>query len=189
MSTTTAAIMLRDRLPNARQAGRIFSAIRKLKGRSRHWARVALAALPLALTAAALPQQPKPRCSIDYSANSTLTDLIKSRGFRFDGYDRLCPMLAARGLGLDIISDSGVLAERSYGFIFVALRRVKTAVVGSKGRSSVVVSRTVSTPEAENMMMEALSNALTEFAKAPEPFMDAVDAEEARLRRTLAASS
>lgn len=39
-------------------------------------------------------------CYINYSANDSLTNLIKEKGFNFDGYDKLCKRLNANDAGV-----------------------------------------------------------------------------------------
>ncbi|WP_375427791.1 hypothetical protein [uncultured Sphingomonas sp.] len=95
-------------------------------------------------------------------------------------------MLAAAGLGLDITSSNGVLAERSYCWVHVTLYRRATRVVGGSGRSVTTLSRTASTPEADDVMMGALSEALEDLAQTPERYIESVASEESRLRQALA---
>lgn len=158
-------------------------------GRLARGLRAALALLLLAAPAAATPTPPqaKPDCTIAYRAGGRINDLIEARGITFDGYDRLCPMLAARRLGIQITSQGAVLEERSYGWVSIVLFSRTTRVAGSYNRSSTHISRTASTPRSDDLMMDALADALTAIAASPEQYIAAVATEEAGVRRALAA--
>lgn len=115
-----------------------------------------------------------------------MTELVRQHGLEFVGYNRLCAMLRTHGMGLSIASSSGVLAERSYGWVSIKLYRKVNGIGGTHSRSSTSLSHMASSPEASRLLLEALSFALTEIAESPERYIASVVEAETMSRRALA---
>ena len=154
--------------------------------------RVAFLVLALVLPVAAVAAPTPPRtarpaeCSIAYDARQELTDLIRAERFTFDGYDALCARLDKEGMAIDIVSGSGVLQERAFGWASIRLVRISTRIYGSLSRASTSLGREATTPEAQHLALQSTNSALRDIARDPDEFVRSVVDEEARLRRVLA---
>jgi hypothetical protein len=145
-----------------------------------------LLALPAAATAAPIPPRASPACAISYDARADLTETIRAERFTFEGYDALCALLDREGMALDIVSSSGVLQERAYGWVSIRLVRTSTRVYGALSRSSTTISREANSPEAQRLTLQSTNSVLHDIARSPNEFVQSVAEEEARLRRALA---
>ncbi|MET3725881.1 hypothetical protein [Sphingomonas trueperi] len=103
-----------------------------------------------------------------------MKESIREDGFNFKGYDALCKRLKQEGLTLAIVSDSGVLAERSYGWVNVRLKRTSSGVSGGFSRVCTIMSREASTPAAKKAEYDALNSVAEQIARDPAPFIESV---------------
>jgi len=120
------------------------------------------------------PVQQSETCAIRHTAEGTLKESIHEDGFSFKGYDALCKRLKQEGLTLAIVSDSGVLAERSYGWVNVRLRRTSSGISGWFSRVCTILSREASTPAAKKAEYDALNSVAEQIARDPAPFIASV---------------
>ncbi|MGN7158482.1 hypothetical protein [Sphingomonas sp. SAFR-052] len=139
----------------------------------------------LTLSGAAIGHPPEPDCSIRYSASEDLTQSVRRDGFRFDGFDRLCPILRRERLRVVVTSMNGVLLDRAYGWVSVVLEREASGVAETLTQQSTVMDRIADSPTAKRAELTALNNALRDLAADSDVHLRSVAAAEVRARALL----
>lgn len=137
---------------------------------------------------AAQPATDAQTCEINFTADTTISELLRDRGFSFETYDRLCAALAQHGLELTMVGDSGAFADRaSYGWASLSARRVATRARSDINYSSVSLNDEATTPAAADALYSAINNAANGIADDMAELVQSVEQEEARLRAAFSA--
>ena len=122
-------------------------------------------------------------CIITYQASDSLERVIRENGFKFDGYDRLCNSLETQGMGIHFTHSTGILVERTYGWITIRFFRIHNKIYGEKGRSATSISTYTDFQASDRTLMDALSRGLKYVAEHQEDYIQSVEDEELRLRK------
>jgi hypothetical protein len=128
-------------------------------------------------------------CSITYTADTQMSEVIERNHFAFEGYDTLCPALQAAHLKLDIIGDKGVLNDRAFAWVSVRLARESTTVTSDFASETTKIASPADDATASTLAMEAINDSLTNIATEKDKYIPSVAAEEARLRASLTAKA
>lgn len=140
-----------------------------------------------AATLAAQPATDAQTCEINFTADTTISELLRDRGFSFETYDRLCAALAQNGLELTMVGGSGVFADRAYGWASLSARRVATRARSDINYNSVSLNDEATTPAAADAFYDALNNAANGIADDMAELVQSIEQEEARLRAAFSA--
>jgi len=128
-------------------------------------------------------------CSITYTAEAQMSEVIERHHFAFEGYDTLCSALQAAHLKLDIDGDKGVLNDRAFAWVSIRLARKSTTVNSDLASETTKITTPADDATASKMAMEAINDSLANIAAEQDKYIQSVAAEEARLRASLAAKA
>ncbi len=132
------------------------------------------------------------RCRIGSSTSDEISRLLDERGYDFEGYERLCTFLKARGLKIEISGDSGVLGGRAYGWAMVRFEDRATGVRSDRHYSSTTLNMNADTPTARLSLWRSLNGTLSDIAARTDSMIEMaqdVATQKARLRERLAAAT
>jgi hypothetical protein len=127
-------------------------------------------------------------CSITYTADTQISDMIEREHFSFEGYDELCSALQAAHLKVDIDDDKGVLNDRAFAWVSIRLARVSTSVTSDLYSTTTKITTPADEETASKATMDAINESLANIATEKDKYIQSVAAEEARLRAALAAA-
>ncbi|MGC1269168.1 MAG: hypothetical protein WA842_01070 [Croceibacterium sp.] len=148
--------------------------------------KLALATAALFLGAAALAEEaPQPRCEMTYRASTGLVDLVRKQGVSFPGYDDLCTRLRNGNLGVTVIEGKGVVGDRSYALVAVALYDRSSSTDGTTKATDTTFDQRTDGDAVDETMIRSLTGALEEIAANPESYVRGVRDEQVRLRQAL----
>lgn len=140
----------------------------------------------LCLSTAALAQEAPPqRCEMTYRASTTLVDLVGRQGIDFPGYDDLCTRLRNGDLGVTVIEGKGLVGDRAYGLVAVALYDRGSKTDGMTKATVTTFDMRTDGAVVDETLLRSLAGALEEIAASPESYVRGVRDEQARLRRAL----
>lgn len=126
-------------------------------------------------------------CSITYSADDQIGDVIEREHFGFEGYDALCAALQAAHLKVVIEGDKGVLDDRAFAWVNIRLARKSTTVTSDFARQTTKIITPADDATASKAVMDAINESLENIATEKDKYIQSVAAEEARLRAALTA--
>jgi mannose/cellobiose epimerase-like protein (N-acyl-D-glucosamine 2-epimerase family) len=128
-------------------------------------------------------------CSITYTADARMSEVIERDHFAFDGYETLCSALQAADLKLDIIGDKGVLNDRAFAWVSVRLARESTTVTSDFVSETTKIATPADDATATKIAMHAINDSLANMTAEKDKYIQSVAAEEARLRMLLTAKA
>ncbi len=150
-----------------------------------------MAYLGFALTGAAMlawqPAVDASSCQITYSAGPQITELMSTRGFAFESYDRLCAALRQHGLELTITGMSGTELERAYGWATVTPLRSATGALSRRDHLATMLDTIATEAGASDALYAAVNDAANGMIDQITVHVRLIEAEEARLRAAFSA--
>ena len=140
------------------------------------------------IAAAMLAGQPAAdaSCNLTYSADPSIADVIRNRGFSFETYDRLCAAAREHGLGLTISGTSGVQSDRAYGWAIITVRRTATGASSARDHLSTQMDTTATEAVAADMLYGAVNDSANRVMGEMDFHLRSIAEEEARLRAVFA---
>lgn len=149
---------------------------------------LALGAACLPIPAAAQDVSSPPRCGIDFFTSPEMLELIggSNSSFGFDGYEAFCQRLGAEGAGLMFDHHAGTSAERSYGWVAVALIDLATGIPSQRRSTTISTSDSLEPAELTLLLLDSLETAIKSTADNQDAFIASLREEVAEVQQRFA---
>lgn len=141
------------------------------------------------LPAAAMAQDAAPPpCEISIISNERLQDAVDghTETLHFNGYDGLCQRLAQEGFGLKFDDNSGIEAERTFGWVSVAMFDLATEITSPARQTTISLTADLREEDKAAMLVESLRAAMGELAQDQDLFVASLRREIDAVRQAVA---